>query len=166
MQNYNKRKMRVWQRNHLRLIYFIAGLLVGFILGLIIIAGKKALEPIKSPIPTEKAVKIEATPSPKPPQRPTYGKASYYSEDGCIGCDPDRIMANGERLDDDRPTVAYNHLPLNTRVTITNLGNGKTVTVPVTDRGGFEAHGKIADLSLATKNALQCGDVCLITIDF
>jgi hypothetical protein len=114
--------------------------------------------------PVVKAVKMVPTVSPKPPQVPLVGKASYYSVSGCLGCNEQLLMANGEVLDDTRPTVAYNHLPLNTKVKITNHANGKTIVVPVTDRGGFERHGKIADLSLATKNALECKDVCNITI--
>lgn len=117
----------------------------------------------QAPTPTQ-----TPTETPKRPQTPvsdpTSGKASYYSINGCIGCNPDRIMANGERLDDNRMTVAYNHAPMNTKVIITNTKNGKTVVATVTDTGGFERHGKIADLSVATKNALGCGDVCNITI--
>lgn len=168
----NWRRVKVWRRKHQYLLLpFLIGFVAGFILGKSLIAGAEPTE-LLNPCPdnacfitpTEEPLKIEPTTSPKAPKRPTSGKASYYSVAGCIGCDADRIMANGQRLDDARPTVAYNHLPLNTLVKITNTANGKTITVPVTDRGGFEKYGKIADLSLATKNALGCGDICNITI--
>jgi rare lipoprotein A len=73
-------------------------------------------------------------------------------------------MANGDRLDDNKMTVAYNRAPLNSHLTITNIRTGQTVTAKVTDRGGHENHGKIIDLSLATKNALGCGDICRVEI--
>lgn len=118
------------------------------------------------PPPTEKPQIPEATTSPNAPQAPVSGKATYYSVAGCIGCDDNRIMANGERLDDTRATLAYNHAPLNTWVTVKNIGTGQTVRALITDRGGFERLGKIADLSVATKEAIGCGDICNIKLIF
>lgn len=118
------------------------------------------------PKPTEKPTKVVPTTSPNAPQRPTSGKASYYSVAGCLGCSDNRQMANGEILDDTKLTVAYNHAPLNTYIHITNVANNKTVTAKITDRGGFEKYNKIADLSVATKNALGCGDVCNVKLAF
>lgn len=165
----NARAMRVWTRKHKWLLkYFLVGILAGGVLAFSIYREPKVQKPVETPqitpTPTIFEQKIVPTTSPKPLKRPTSGKASYYSVAGCLGCSADRTMANGQRLDDTRATVAYNHLPLNTPVKITNVKNGLSIVVPVTDRGGFERHGKIADLSLATKEALQCGDVCTITI--
>jgi rare lipoprotein A (peptidoglycan hydrolase) len=88
------------------------------------------------------------------------GKASYYTREKCLGCHPQRIMANGEPLDDSALTVAFNRAPLGTYLRITNTDNGQSVIAEVTDTGGFEKHGKIADLNLGAKNALQCPDTC------
>jgi rare lipoprotein A (peptidoglycan hydrolase) len=100
---------------------------------------------------------LTSTPTPTPTPKPTSwtGKASYYTLNGCVGCRQDRLMANGERLDDSKLTVAFNRLPLNSMVKITNLDNGKSVTAKVTDTGGFERHGRIIDTSLAVKNAID-----------
>jgi rare lipoprotein A (peptidoglycan hydrolase) len=106
------------------------------------------------------------TPTPTPIQRPTHGKASYYSRQGCIGCSKTLTMANGEPLDDSKLTVAYNHAPLNTTITITNIVTNKSVTARVTDTGGFERHGRIIDLSVATKQAIDCPDLCDVTLSF
>jgi rare lipoprotein A (peptidoglycan hydrolase) len=106
------------------------------------------------------------TATPTPLQRPTRGKASYYSREGCLGCSDTLTMANGEVLDDTKLTVAYNHAPLNSTITITNTKTNKSVVARVTDRGGFERHGKIIDLSVATKQAIGCGDVCNVILDF
>lgn len=76
------------------------------------------------------------------------GKISYYSESGCLGCDPNQIMANGEKFDEKAMTIAFNRLPLNTVVRITNMETGKRAFALVTDRGGFEKYNRIADLSL------------------
>ena len=45
-------------------------------------------------------------------------------------------------------TAAHKTLPFGTRVRVTNLDNGKSVTVRVNDRGPF-VKGRVIDLSLA-----------------
>lgn len=103
--------------------------------------------------------------------RTISGKATYYSREGCVGCDPDRIMANGEPLDDSKFTVALTpemvrqYKLLNKYVTVTN-SVGKSVRVRVTDTGGFGKYGRIADLSVATRDALNCKSLCEITLTY
>ena len=83
------------------------------------------------------------------------GKVSHYSRAGCLGCSENLTMANGQPLDDDALTIAFNQAPLGTRLKLTNLDNGKSVIVTVTDTGGFERHGRIADLVPAVARALE-----------
>lgn len=96
------------------------------------------------------------------------GIASYYSVAGCIGCSPTLTMANGERLSDTALTVAL--APANFRtyknqmVKIKNTKNGKFVYAKVTDSGGFAKYGRVADLSLATKLAIECSSLCKVEI--
>lgn len=96
------------------------------------------------------------------------GIASYYSVAGCLGCNPNVTMANGERLNDSVKTVAL--VPgtfrayKNQYVTIENLSNGKKTIAKVTDSGGFGKHKRVADLSLATKKAIGCSDLCKVKI--
>lgn len=92
------------------------------------------------------------------------GTASYYSRAGCVGCSKNMIMANGEPLDDSRLTVAFNKAKLNTYVIIENSKTGETVKAKVTDRGGFEKLNRIIDLSLATKLAINCTDLCQVKV--
>jgi rare lipoprotein A len=73
-------------------------------------------------------------------------------------------MANGETLNDEALTVAFNRAPLNSYVTITNDKTGRSVRAKVTDTGGFERHGKIIDLTIATRDAIGCGDVCRVIV--
>jgi len=92
------------------------------------------------------------------------GVASYYSRAGCIGCSPTLTMANGEPLDDHKKTIAFNKLPLGTKVRVMNLDNYMTTTATITDTGGFERLGRIADLTIATRDALNCGGLCRVKI--
>ena len=57
------------------------------------------------------------------------GTASYYANkfEG-------RKTASGEVFDNDSMTAAHNTLPLGTRVRVTNLSNGRSVIVKITDR--------------------------------
>ena len=56
--------------------------------------------------------------------------------------------------------VAHMTLPCGTRLTLTSSA-GRTVTVPVIDRGPYVA-GRTLDLSYATKVALGCSDLCSV----
>lgn len=97
------------------------------------------------------------------------GKVSYYSWDGCLGCNKNRIMANGEQLNDNKYTLAlYPRLfkeYKNQIVTVVNLDNGKQINCKVTDSGGFEKYNRIADLSVAAYKYLEVNtDVTNIAI--
>jgi rare lipoprotein A (peptidoglycan hydrolase) len=83
------------------------------------------------------------------------GFVSHYSKAGCLGCSANLTMANGETLDDNRATIAFNWLPMNTQVRITNLSNGKSMVATVTDTGGFNRLNRIADLVPAVANTLE-----------
>ena len=59
-----------------------------------------------------------------------------------------RKTASGERFNMNALTAAHRTLPFGTLVKVTNLGNKKTVTVRINDRGPW-AKGRIIDLSYA-----------------
>lgn len=100
------------------------------------------------------------------------GTASYYSESGCLGCNAGLIMANGEKLNDKEYTLALTpamvkeYKLLNDMVKVTNLKNKSTVIARVTDTGGFAKYNRVADLSVATRDALGCQDLCEVEITF
>ena len=54
--------------------------------------------------------------------------------------------ASGERYDQEAMTAAHRTLPFGTRVRVTNLTNGRSVVVTITDRGPF-APGRVIDVS-------------------
>jgi len=99
------------------------------------------------------------------------GQASVYTEEGCLGCDENLIMANGEKLDDTKLTIAM--LPevvnqyklLNDKVRITNQTNGLFVEARVTDTGGFGKYNRIADLNKATAEAINCKGLCQVKVE-
>ena len=92
------------------------------------------------------------------------GIASWYSRKHCLGCSNDLRMANGKQLNDTKPTIAFNKLPLGTKVRVRNLENNMVTTATITDRGGFERYNRIADLTLAVKNKINCEGLCEVEI--
>lgn len=65
-----------------------------------------------------------------------------------------RPTASGERFDMNAMTAAHRTLPFGTHIEVTNLTNGRTVTVRVNDRGPF-AGNRILDLSRAAARELD-----------
>jgi rare lipoprotein A len=76
------------------------------------------------------------------------GVASWYGP-GFHG----RRTASGERFDQNDLTAAHRNLPLGTEVTVTNLENGRSITVEINDRGPY-VKGRVIDLSKAAARSL------------
>lgn len=64
-----------------------------------------------------------------------------------------RQTASGETYDMNGMTCAHRTLPFGTILLVTNLSNGKTATVRVTDRGPYVS-GRILDLSRGAASSL------------
>ena len=73
------------------------------------------------------------------------GRASYYSEAG--------QTASGEKFDAHEMTAAHPTLPFGTRLRVTNVATGRSVTVRVNDRGPF-VRGRDVDVSYSAAEAL------------
>ena len=73
------------------------------------------------------------------------GLASFYSED--------RETASGERFDKHKLHAAHRTLPFGTRLRVTNVRNGRSVTVRVNDRGPF-VRGRVVDVTSAAAEVL------------
>jgi rare lipoprotein A len=65
-----------------------------------------------------------------------------------------RKASNGETYDMYKMTAAHRTLPFNSMVRVTNLNNGKSTTVRITDRGPF-VDNRIIDLSLAAAKEIE-----------
>jgi len=73
---------------------------------------------------------------------PQRGVAAIYDAQRFTG----RPMANGQRFHPEHPVAAHRHLPFGTVAEVTNLRNGRSTTVTISDRGPFTP-GRIIDLS-------------------
>ncbi|MDD0845411.1 septal ring lytic transglycosylase RlpA family protein [Pseudomonas sp. Gutcm_11s] len=104
-------------------------------------------EPQAAPVISE-----PSKPVAKPQAKPGYvakGKASYYA-----ARHHGRRTASGERLSNHDLTAAHRELPFGTRVKVTNLSNGRSVVVRITDRGPH-TRGRLIDLSQAAAKQLD-----------
>jgi rare lipoprotein A len=79
---------------------------------------------------------------------PLKGVASWYGD-----AHHGRRTASGEVFDQEALTAAHPSLPFGTVVRVTNVRNGKAVTVRVNDRGPVIT-GRIIDLSRAAARAI------------
>jgi rare lipoprotein A len=88
-------------------------------------------------------------PTPAPAGYTEEGNASWYGNpfNG-------RRASNGEIYDMHKLTAAHRTLPFETMVRVTNLNNGKSTTVRITDRGPF-VDNRIIDLSLAAAREIE-----------
>ena len=90
--------------------------------------------------------------APAPADEPRVGLASYYAQslDG-------KITASGLRFRNDAMVAAHPTYPFGTIVRVTNLRNGRAVSVQIIDRGpsaGPRKEGVIIDVSRAAATAL------------
>jgi rare lipoprotein A len=79
----------------------------------------------------------------------SYGVASFYSEE--------QETANGETFDPNKLTAAHPTLPFGTRLRVTNVSTGRSVTVRVNDRGPY-VPGRIVDVSYSAAQTLGIVD--------
>ena len=118
--------------------------------------------PTSTPAPAEENAKRETNVPPSAPAHPKSSKVppapAGYTEEGNASWYGDpfngRHSSNGEIYDMHKLTAAHRTLPFNTMVLVTNLTNGKTTTVRITDRGPFVAN-RIIDLSQAAAREIE-----------
>lgn len=121
------------------------------------------------PAPSQEPVAFQPPPPPAPPPQPVVtlrpppavpplaagpfftdtGLASFYGR-----AHAGKRTASGERFDHRDLTAAHRTLAFGTRLRVTNLANGRAVTVEVTDRGPH-IKKRIIDISLAAAQALH-----------
>jgi len=93
--------------------------------------------------------RTKAVPPPLPSGYTEEGNASWYGNPF-----HGRRASNGEIYDMYKLTAAHRTMPFETMVRVTNLTNGKTVTVRITDRGPF-VDNRIIDLSQAAAREIE-----------
>jgi rare lipoprotein A len=102
--------------------------------------------PVRTPNPAKRS---RVPPPPAPVGYTEQGNASWYG----IPFNG-RRASNGEIYDMNKLTAAHRTLPFETVVRVTNLNNGKTTTVRITDRGPF-VDNRIIDLSQAAAREIE-----------
>jgi rare lipoprotein A len=75
----------------------------------------------------------------------SYGLASFYKDD--------TETASGEKFDPDQLTAAHRTLPFGTRLRVTNVETGRSVTVRINDRGPY-IPGRSVDLSYSAADTI------------
>ena len=80
-----------------------------------------------------------------PAQVASQGVASFYTEG--------QQTASGEKFDTNDLTAAHPTLPFGTRLRVTNVATGRSVTVRVNDRGPY-VPGRVVDVSHSAADAL------------
>ena len=75
----------------------------------------------------------------------SQGVASFYTEG--------QQTASGEKFDTHDLTAAHPTLPFGTRLRVTNVATGRSVTVRINDRGPY-VPGRVVDVSYSAANAL------------
>jgi rare lipoprotein A len=78
-----------------------------------------------------------------------HGKASWYS----IKTNYGTRTASGERLQNNAYTAAHKTLPMGTKIKVTNLSNGKSEILRITDRGPY-IKGRIVDVTIGSAQRL------------
>jgi rare lipoprotein A len=135
------------------------------------VAGRQPPPAQPSPTPSETAEKAKrSTDVPPQPVSPMPGPArrsnkpialpppAGYTEEGNASWYGEpfngRHASNGEIYDMYKLTAAHRTLPFDTVVRVTNLTNGKSTSVRITDRGPF-VENRIIDLSLAAAREID-----------
>ena len=87
-----------------------------------------------------------------------HGVASFYTEG--------TLTANGEKFDTHELTAAHRTLPFGTRLRVTNVATGRSVTVRVNDRGPF-VPGRVVDVSYSAAQTLGMvrGGIAKVKLD-
>jgi rare lipoprotein A len=124
-------------------------------------------QPAPAPAETSDSAKRDTTVSSSPSPTPAHPKHAKipqapapagYTEEGNASWYGNpfhgRHSSNGEVYDMYKLTAAHRTLPFETMVRVTNLNNGKTTTVRITDRGPF-VDNRIIDLSQAAAREIE-----------
>jgi rare lipoprotein A len=113
---------------------------------------KRASEPAAKGLPSAPAAAPKrgaATANPAMSAYTEEGNASWYGVPF-----HGRRASNGEVYDMHKLTAAHRTLPFDTVVRVTNLSNGKSTVVRITDRGPF-VDNRIIDLSMAAAREID-----------
>ena len=104
-----------------------------------------ALEPARKTVARHRAPAASERETATSTKGATYGVASFYSYDP--------HTASGEKFNSQELTAAHRTLPFGTRLRVTDVATGRSVTVRVNDRGPF-VPGRVVDVSASAAESL------------
>jgi rare lipoprotein A len=114
-----------------------------------VVSDKSAFHASSRSVASDRAAPVRtatlATPTEHATETHSSGIASFYSEG--------TRTASGERFNAADLTAAHPTLPFGTRLRVTNVTTGKSVTVRVNDRGPF-VRGRVVDVSYSAAESL------------
>jgi rare lipoprotein A len=115
----------------------------------------KSHQPVKSRATAAKArLRAVAAAKPAKPVRSRERKPGQVGYASWYGGERNGMsMASGGRFNENDLTAAHRTLPLDSRARVTNMVNGRSVTVRITDRGPSR-QGRIIDLSQSAADEL------------
>jgi rare lipoprotein A len=115
-------------------------------------------QPSRSPRPVSVVRRHDAPAHTDVASAAPNGLASFYTEGA--------KTANGETFNTHELTAAHPSLPFGTRLRVTNVTNGQSVTVRVNDRGPY-VQGRIVDVSYSAAEQLGMvkGGVAKVKLD-
>jgi rare lipoprotein A len=120
-----------------------------------------AIPPVSGQTPPSQLVPAQPTGKPAntaPVKLPQTGQASWYGANH-----QGKQTASGSTFDQAALTAAHPSLPFGSKIKVTNLTNGKSVEVEITDRGPSSGN-RIIDLSQAAAKALEMVDSGTATV--
>jgi peptidoglycan lytic transglycosylase len=105
------------------------------------------VEPTVGTVRHVAARRVRHTPFKRPieTQFASHGIASFYSDE--------QQTANGEKFNPRALTAAHKSLPFGTRLRVTNVATGRSVTVRINDRGPY-VRGRVVDVSYSAAESL------------
>lgn len=95
--------------------------------------------------------------------QPAFAETCIASQYGVGDGYHGKRAADGSIFNTHALTAAHKTLPFGSRVTVTNLANGRSVNVRITDRGPF-IKGRCIDLSRAGANAIGMGGLARVSV--
>jgi len=119
---------------------------------------KPSLQPIRRVAVAKKHTPFPSDKKAGEAQVASHGLASFYTEG--------TLTASGEKFDTQDLTAAHRTLPFGTRLRVTNVATGRSVTVRVNDRGPF-VPGRDVDVSYAAAETLGMvgGGIAKVKLD-
>ena len=139
-------KRAAWNAFQLTVVAFMATFLAACAQSPVAVNRNVSLTAVQKSVPKNvTAVTQQQSASSRSQRTTSDGLASFYKHES--------LTASGEKFNPRELTAAHRTLPFGTRVRVTNVATGQSVTVRVNDRGPF-INGRVIDVSHSAAESL------------